>query len=100
MNPYKILDLGADATQKAIIQAVTRAMREKRHSGHQLAQAQKILLDPISGAAQRFLHTIDLSGVRQSMPPGDAFDLNREQIAHLTSLTLFDEDTCNRKKSS
>ena len=100
MNPYKILNVGADATQKEIIQAVGRAMREKRYSGRELAQAQKMLLDPVSGAAQRFLHAVDWSNVRPSMQPWDAFESNREQLSNITRLTIFDEDPCNRKKSS
>ncbi len=92
MNPYKILNVDADVTQKEIIQAVTRAMREKRYSGRELAQAQKMLLDPISGAAQRFLHCVDLRSVRKSLERIEAFESNRGPISDLTRLSIFDED--------
>lgn len=92
MNPYKILNVAADVTKKEIIQAVTRAMREKRYSGRELAQAQKLLLDPISGAAQRFLHRVNLSSVRQPLERIDAFESNRGHISDLTRLSIFDED--------
>jgi hypothetical protein len=100
MNPYKILDVRADAVPKEIIQAMARAMREKRHSGRKLAQAQKMLLDPISGAAQRFLHCLDLYSAKQALAPFDAVKVNGKQDLNLTRLTIFDEDVCNRKKSS
>jgi hypothetical protein len=100
MNPYKILDVRADATPKEIIQAMGRAMREKRHPGHKLAQAQKMLLDPLSGAALRFLHCLDLSNIRQSLAPFDALKSKAKRDPDLTRLTIFDEDVCNRKKSS
>jgi hypothetical protein len=100
MNPYKILDVSADAAPKKIIQAMARAMREKRYPGRKLAQAQKMLLDPISGAALRFLHCLDLSAIRQSLKPFDTHKANGEQHPDLTRLTIFDEDVCNRKKSS
>jgi len=92
MNPYKILNVDADVTKKEIIQAVTRAMREKRYSGRELAQAQKMLLDPISGAAQRFLHCVDLSGVRPPLARIGAFESDRGHISDLTRLSIFDED--------
>lgn len=100
MNPYKILNVGADATPKEIIQAMGRAMRAKSYSGHTLAQAQKMLLDPITGAAQRFLHCVDLSGVKQSLRPFDALKSNGKQHLNLTRLNIFDEDVCHPKKSS
>ena len=33
MNPFKILNIGAGASKKEIIQAVALAMREKKYSG-------------------------------------------------------------------
>ena len=64
MNPFKILNLGAGASKKEIIQAVALAMREKKYSGRELARAQKMLLDPVSGAAQEFLHCIDITPLK------------------------------------
>ena len=100
MNPYKILKVSADAAPKEIIQAMGRAMREKRYSGRKLAQAQKMLLDPILGVAQRFLHCLDLANIKQSLEPFDTLKANGKQHIDLTRLTIFDEDVCNRKKSS
>ena len=91
MNPYKILNVDADVTQKEIIQAVTRAMREKKYTGRELAQAQKMLLDPISAAAQEFLHCVNWSALRQPLARMDAFESNREDISGLTHLSIFDE---------
>ncbi len=54
MNPFKILNIGAGASKKEIIQAVALAMRQKKYAGRELAQAQKMLLEPASRAPRSF----------------------------------------------
>ncbi len=91
MNPFKILNIGAGASKKEIIQSVALAMREKRYSGKELARAQKMLLDPVSGAVQEFLHCIDLSPHKKRFPVKRPEGLDKADIAGLSRLTIFDE---------
>ncbi len=92
MNPFKILDIRPGASGKEIIRAVALAMREKRHPGKELAQAQKMLLDPASGAAREFMHCIDLAPLKAPLNIKKPEGLEREDIPELSRLTIFDED--------
>ena len=90
MNPFKILNIGAGASKKEIIQAVALAMREKKYSGLELARAQKMLLDPASGAAQEFLHCIDTRSLRDRLAMKRPDGLDRPDISGLSRLSIFD----------
>ncbi len=60
MNPFTVLNVNRYASNKEIIHAAALGMRNKKHSAKELAQAQKMLLDPVSRACQEFLHFADL----------------------------------------
>ena len=90
MNPFKILNIGAGASKKEIIQAVALAMREKKYSGRELARAQKMLLDPVSGAAQAFLHCIDIHPLKDRLVAKKPAGLDRPDISELSRLSVFD----------
>ena len=87
MNPYKILNIDYRATRREIIHAAAMAMREKKFSGQEVAQAQKELLDPISKAAHDFIHFIDVKSLQEQLI------LIRPEVAvsDLVRLHLFDE---------
>lgn len=93
MNPFKTLNIGAGASKKEIIQAVALAMREKKYAGRELAQAQKMLLDPASRAAQEFLHCIDMGPLRDRCAVKKPDGLDRPDISGLSRLSIFDEGT-------
>ncbi len=93
MNPFKVLAIGFNASKKEIIQASARAMREKKYSGLELAQAQKMLLDPVSRSVQEFLYCLDVVPFKNRLSLKRPEGLNRTDIATLTRLTLFDEET-------
>ena len=88
MNPYKILNIAAASEKKDIVQAAALALRERRFSAKEIAMAQRELLDPVSGAAHRFLQFVDLDPFlkavtfeRPEAPP----------LSHLKRLKIFDE---------
>ncbi len=91
MNPFKILNIGAGASKKEIIQAVAPAMRQKKYAGRELAQAQKMLLEPASRAAQEFLHCIDVGPLRDRCAVKKPAGLDRPDISGLSHLSIFDE---------
>jgi len=93
MNPFKVLAIGFNASKKEIIQASARAMQEKKYSGLELAQAQKMLLDPVSRAVQEFLYCLDVAPFKNRLSLKRPEKLNRTDIATLTRLTIFDEET-------
>ncbi len=92
MNPYKILDVRPGAPGKEIIRAMALAMREKKHTGKELALAQKMLLDPASGAACEFMHCIDLAPLKAALDIKKPEGFDREGAPELSRLTVFDED--------
>ena len=91
MNPFNILNICPGASQKEIIQAVALAMRERKYSAKVLADAQKMLLDPASRAAQEFIHCIDLSYLKNRFAIKRPDGLDLPDIAGLPRLTIFDE---------
>lgn len=91
MNPFKLLNVDAGASKKEIIQAVARAMREKAHTGRELATAQKLLLDPVARATQEFLHLVDVKSLLEAMHLEKPPAVEGNDMATLTCLDLFDE---------
>ena len=92
MNPFKILNIGAGASKKEIIQAVALAMQQKKYSGRELALAQKMLLDPVSGAAQAFLHCIDIGPLKERLAVKKPAGLDRPDLSGLSRLSIFDRE--------
>ena len=92
MNPFKILNIGPDASKKEIIQAVARAMREKKIDGWQIAQAQKMLIEPASRATQAFLYCLDVNPIKDRIVVRKPDGLGRPDISGLSRLSIFDEE--------
>jgi len=89
MDPYRLLGIDKDVSNKEIIQAAALQMRQKQYSAKEIALAQKLLLDPISRGCQAFLYHIDFNGIRERLPhtletPAPSFNA--------PCLTLFDDD--------
>ena len=95
MNPYKILNIDHRASKHEIISAAALALRERKYSGREIAEAQKELLDPVSKAAHDFLQFMDLSPlmVRPARPAPLAGDTRLGEMgkSRLTHLSIFDE---------
>ncbi|MCF8039678.1 MAG: hypothetical protein K9K79_10210 [Desulfohalobiaceae bacterium] len=68
MDPYKILEVEPGADSREIVQAAALALRKRRYTGHEIALAQKELLDPVKRAAHAFLYCLDSEA--ESVPPG------------------------------
>jgi hypothetical protein len=60
MNPYKVLGIGQCTTKREILQATALALRERKYSGREIAEAQKELMDPVSKVVHDFIHFIDV----------------------------------------
>jgi hypothetical protein len=60
MNPYEILQIDHRASKAEILGAVAKALRLRRYSAFQIAQAQKALLHPVTRAAHEFLNFLDV----------------------------------------
>jgi hypothetical protein len=54
MDPYKILDVSADAGGREILQAAAKAMKERKYSAKEIAIAQKTLLNPVKKVEELF----------------------------------------------
>jgi hypothetical protein len=67
MNPYKVLSVDKNVSNKEVIQAVALAMRSRKYSTKEIAQAQQMLLDPVSRGCHKFLYFIDLGNAKDSL---------------------------------
>lgn len=73
-------------------------MREKKYSAKEIAQAQKMLLDPVSRACQEFLYFVDLARTKERLlqqvieSPEGLEDLEISDGAQLKYLTVFDKN--------
>lgn len=59
MNPYKVLRITKDAAQHEIVLAVTRALKRKEYSAREIADAQKILMDPRNRKTAEFIYFLE-----------------------------------------
>ena len=91
MNPFKVLNIDPDSSKPEIIRAVALGMRERKYSAHELARAQKMLLDPVSAAVQTFLHCIDLGPFKAQLDIKDPDPVDRVQMLKFNRLDTFDE---------
>jgi hypothetical protein len=60
MNPFQVLKLGPEADARAVMQAATLALREKRYSAHEIAEARQQLMEPSARPLLAFLYVVDL----------------------------------------
>ncbi len=59
MNPYKILNINKSVEKRDIILAVTAALKQKKYTARQIADAQKQLMDPLSKGFFDFICFMD-----------------------------------------
>jgi len=106
MDPFRILELTPDASSREIIQAAALALRKRQYSGHEIALAQKKLLDPVKKQAHAFLHSLELGEGEKGLPGNlgsetaqpEALQKQQATLA-LERLTLFDADSGNSPAS-
>ncbi|MCI5223365.1 MAG: hypothetical protein D3924_11995 [Candidatus Electrothrix sp. AR4] len=60
MNPYKILHITPEATPREIVQAAASALRDKKYSARDIAEARKQLMNPATKLILDFVHSVDL----------------------------------------
>jgi len=82
MNPFLVLNIDRDVSQKGIIRAVAAAMREKKHSAAEIATAQKTLLDPVSRGCVDFLYHIDLADCKDKFRLEIAQEIKKVDNSH------------------
>ena len=67
MNPYKILSVDKNVSNKEVIQAVALTMRTRKYATKEIAQAQQMLLDPVIRACHEFLYFVDLNNAKKNL---------------------------------
>ncbi len=90
VNPYKILNIDHHATKREILEADALAMRQRKFSSREVAEAQKELLDPISKAVHDFLNFINVRPLQETL------DLTRPEepaVSQLDRPCIFDENS-------
>jgi hypothetical protein len=84
MNPYKVLNLSAEAEAKDIIAAAAKAMQEKKYSAREIAEARRQLMNPKLRPLLDFICFAEVEPLlRPADPPAEpcsADDLERLEI--------------------
>jgi hypothetical protein len=71
-NPFLILPIDSSASQGDILRQVTLAMRSGRYDAKQVADAQRILFDPLTRATAEFCYRLDIKALlTESVKPAD-----------------------------
>ena len=94
MDPFRILELTPDASNREIIQAAALALRKRQYSGHEIALAQKELLDPVKKQAHAFLHSLEFEEGEKTVsenPGSETAHYKKQAVLDLKRLTIFDE---------
>jgi curved DNA-binding protein CbpA len=86
MNPYEVLQVQPQAGPKEIIQASALALRQRRYTAREIAEARQQLMDPDKRFILDFIYSVDLSPLLQ-LPPSP---LQQYRIEDLHPLTLCD----------
>ncbi len=82
MNPYKVLDLAVEAEAKDIIAAAAKAMREKKYSAREIAEARRQLMNPKQRPVLDFICFADVEPLlRPAGPP--AAPCNPDELKRL-----------------
>jgi len=96
MNPYRVLNIKPDATPRDIVQAAARALREKKYSARDVAEARKQLMDPKVRLILDFVHSVDITPLIRGKNGGDSAGSRAEPAGksdELERLTIFDHLT-------
>ena len=87
MNPYTVLNLDHTATPRDIVQAGVTALREKKYSAREVAEARKQLMNPQTRLILDFVHT---AHPEQLIVKRDRSLSPAVSVGELERLTLFD----------
>jgi len=67
-NPFLVLPISASASQSDILREVTLAMRARRYEAKEIANAQRILFDPLTRATAEFRYRLDVESLIAELP--------------------------------
>ena len=59
-NPFALLNVDQAESKKDILQQVTVAMRSRQHDAKSIAEAQKLLFNSVTRAAEEFKQFLDV----------------------------------------
>lgn len=83
-NPFTLLSVDKTASKKEILQQVTVAMRSRQYDAKQIAEAQKLLFNSVTRAAEEFKHFLDIERCVAASHPTET------AVADASDLELLD----------
>ena len=94
MNPYEVLDINHGATSHDIVQAAALALRERKYSPLEIAEARKKLMDPEARKILDFVHYVDIELLIKFIKGNNSTDFSKSLSdsaeGRLERLTIFD----------
>jgi hypothetical protein len=95
-NPFTILNVDRSASKKEILQQVTIAMRSRQHDAKRIAEAQKLLFNTVTRAAEEFKQFLDLEPCMRTVQPGAIPPAETPEIALLDA---FNDQAATPRKA-
>ncbi len=78
MNPYEILAVHSDATPHDIVQAAALALRTRKYSATEIAEARMQLMNPEKRIILDFIYHVDISPL---LHPGKGTDTSEPTLS-------------------
>lgn len=95
-NPFTLLSVDKTASKKVILQQVAAAMRGRQYDAKSIAEAQKLLFNSVTRAAEEFKHFLDLEPCIGSFQPEEIATADAPDIALLDA---FDDQAASPRQA-
>jgi hypothetical protein len=95
-NPFSLLGIDKTASKKRILQQVAAAMRSRQYDAKSIAEAQKLLFNTVTRAAEEFKHCLDVEPCMGSLHPAE---IAPAEAPDLELLDAFDDQAAAPRKA-
>lgn len=95
-NPFTLLSIDRTASKKDILQQVAAAMRSRQYDAKSIAEAQKLLFNSVTRAAEEFKHFLDLEPCIGAFRPAEIATADAPDIELLDA---FDDQAASPRKA-
>jgi len=95
-NPFTLLSVDKTASKKEILQQVTAAMRSRQYDAKHIAEAQKLLFNSVTRAAEEFKHFLDIECCVAASHPAETA---MAEAPDLELLDTFDDQAATPRQA-
>lgn len=95
-NPFTLLGVDKTASKKEILQQVAAAMRSRQYNAKSIAEAQKLLFNSVTRAAEEFKHFLDIECCVAASHPAETA---MAEAPDLELLDTFDDQAATPRQA-